>query len=293
MDGNEGGAARRRALALAVAIVLALGAAACGSDDDDGDGGDAEASNAAEQRSSSTREVGGSPEEQIRALYASYVGAVYGKSPEAACDTMTPAVQRYVGAGVGCRKRFADIGTRLTEEKPFIVELSVNGSTARARVKTKTSRSYPILFAKVDGRWKISGGAGLSDGGAREQQVRATLDRMGKAIEKRDARTACAILTPASRRGMVTALRSSIARGGGGSTCVEAFGGVLRSGKVIEDPHPKILSVGIEDGTATVAATVSHEGKRQIARLVESGGRWMVVEWFRQAGVEQRGAGSE
>jgi hypothetical protein len=153
----------RPALLLA-ALVLALAVVACGSDDDGGSAEVAQAGSDDRGGAGGAEPVatGGSPEDQIKAVYAAYVAGFYDKDPEAICATMTTSLQRQIAASRTCASVFEPIvASELGKSKPYIAKLTVRGSKATATVKTKTSNGYPARFAKQDGVWKISGGAGL------------------------------------------------------------------------------------------------------------------------------------
>jgi hypothetical protein len=155
IDGNA--RSRMRAPALLTALALALGAAACG--DDDAESGDS--SNAAQQ--AETRTFPDTPAGQVRETYATFVDTFYKRQPELVCESLTASARKELGKGhQGCEKRF-DLyfgNTELGKHKPYIVKLKLKGRQASAMVKTKTSKQYPVTFAKENGEWKVSGGWG-------------------------------------------------------------------------------------------------------------------------------------
>jgi hypothetical protein len=120
-----------------------------------------------------------------------------------------------------------------------------------------------------------------------EQEIRTTLQRMGKRMGAGDGAGACEYMTAAARQQMAAGIkrlaeidRGVAARGGGRGTCGAAFGAIL-GGNFIEDVDPRILSVEIDGDRAVVTARVSHDDRTlQKARLAREGGAWKVVEWF-------------
>lgn len=149
-----------RLAALAALLALVLGAAACGDSDDegsDGNGGQA----AAQDGGSTATTADNSPEGQVRATYGKFVEAFYSKDAKGVCEVFgpIPRKQAMTKPGVTCEEGFGEylegLGT-MSKHKPYVVKLRVDGPSALAQVRTKTSDIYPVRFDKLDGEWKIN-----------------------------------------------------------------------------------------------------------------------------------------
>lgn len=109
---------------------------------------------------------GAADKRQIEATYAAFVKGFYSSDPKATCAAMTPRAQRQFGAvGASGKPRSCEAQARgidpsdFSEHRPFVVSVKVDGDRAIARVKTKTSETYNMLFVKTrDGEWKIARG---------------------------------------------------------------------------------------------------------------------------------------
>lgn len=157
----EGGLLRPVAV-FVVACVVAVGGGACGGSGDDGGGGDAKAGGGA---GAVLPEDAFSPEtadeEAIVAVYSEYGEAMANREAKRVCATMTAAAKEAVAGGPDCAARMKDIFAlgRLSQNRPYIARLRVDGDRARARVKLKLDKqTYPVGFVKqADGGWKING----------------------------------------------------------------------------------------------------------------------------------------
>lgn len=151
---NANDRTKLRALALLAALTMALGAAACG-DDDDG-GGDS--SNVAQEAETT---FDNSPEGQIKQAYSDFVDLFYSKRPAEVCGQLTQSAAKRMGKGFGgCEKRLAIYfkESNLSQDKPYVVKLRIDGPRAIAMVKTKKSNRYPVPFRRQNGEWKVDGG---------------------------------------------------------------------------------------------------------------------------------------
>jgi hypothetical protein len=144
-----------RAAAPIAALALALGGVGCGDSDDNDDG----AAKADEKKSAAMPGAAtpqGAAEEEIFASYEDFIKAFYAKDPKGLCDTFTEQAQKTFRQG----KRTCEQQARAmfvvepSPSRPYITKLKVNGSTAVVYVRTKSSNTYTVPFAKEDGVWK-------------------------------------------------------------------------------------------------------------------------------------------
>jgi hypothetical protein len=143
-----------RGVAVLASLALAGGAGACGSDD----GGESPAS---KQGSKATTVAAGSSEEaKVKATYGELVEAVYSKDAEAACALMTLKAQKNFGKGkrADCPKQFKIQLDGVSNDRPALYSVRVQGNRAEGRAGTPNTSKYPVPFQKVDGSWRIAGG---------------------------------------------------------------------------------------------------------------------------------------
>lgn len=149
-----------------VAIVLAMVVlGACGSDDDPGDGNQANSPAAGDQASSdgasgASGQAGGSDDDQVKAVYDEFVKAVYAHDGQAACALMTPQAAARFGRqeDTTCPKRIQSTSGQISENRPRVYQVQVQGNRALAQAGTPKTAKYPVPFTKTDEGWQISGG---------------------------------------------------------------------------------------------------------------------------------------
>jgi ketosteroid isomerase-like protein len=160
IDRRGRGAAVRRFAALAAALTLVLGTAACGDSADDDSGASAKP---AADSGGTTTVVSGTPEEQIRASYTRFTGAVVAQDAARVCASMSPKFQRQTGGKASCVKTMEKTfeSGPPAKERATVRTVKVSGNKATARVKVAGQSQVSLVkYAKLDGEWLMSGYGG-------------------------------------------------------------------------------------------------------------------------------------
>lgn len=109
---------------------------------------------------------------------------------------------------------------------------------------------------------------------AGQREARRTVGRFYDALKRHDAKTACALVSPAVADGL---LRTS---GAGGKPCVAGLRLVFRRVASGPPPHrfdavPKVVAATVHGNRATVIVSRGYQ-RRQVA-LLRVGGHWQIT----------------
>jgi hypothetical protein len=150
----------RRTAALGIAVI-ALAAGGCGSDDDGGGGAQGA------QASGGTSKPAGSDKDQIKILLRDMQRDYNKGDGDSFCARLVKAEQRDVaafgrnlGRGKKCQDTISTISQQTlaagVEQRPTkFVSAKIKGRRATAMVSDGGRPPEPMLFAKVDGEWKV------------------------------------------------------------------------------------------------------------------------------------------